>query len=741
MAAVAGVRAPTIVVLGSMCRLPVPGVVYQLLHYLLGLRRLGFDPHYVEWHGNWVADPENDHPPVENPRLPIARTLAAHGFADRWCCLDPARGTGASYGPIPPSRLQRLYRDAVAIVNVTGAHHLVESMLACPVRVYLETDPGIPQIKLRLGDPDQQRLVAAHTHHATFGELVGRDECRLPATGIRYVTTRQPVVLDLWPPRPGPGRDVTSVARWVKTKDKSIDFDGARYHWDKRRQFLTFLDLPTAADRPMRLALADAPPDDLELLNRHGWHTVDAMRSCLQLDDYRAFITDSRAEFTIAKDQYVRLRTGWFSDRSACYLAAGRPVVTQDTGFSEVMPTGAGLFAFSDRVEALAALEEIEHHYDAHQTAAHEIARAHFDSDIVLTGLLAACGVDIPTRKIRTSSRDPVLLGALREADPAFDQPTMQRLGSDRVLRVVAGPADRQIAVVAKVVSPWRARVVRHLLHDLLPGRGLSDLAVVLRSEAATDGGIWQIFEDLGDSTLARLCGDAAADEVADVGFLTPLRQAVPDQLLEAVMAAAARLHRSFGSAVDLTVVPPLDAWFLRATIGRATGELRVAASGDGRWEAVRGEVLTHLRHSAELLAAHRSVLSAAGPVTLLHGDLGPNNIAVTERSARFIDWDHAGRGPAAYDLSTLLSQLAPAQRLDALDRYLHHHPHHAITGADELDILFDLFERGRIANTVISAIRDRPVHPAWAQQRLTECRTWFDRLQPVLHRQVGAAT
>jgi hypothetical protein len=387
---------PKVVLLGSMCLLPVPGVVYQVLHYLLGLESLGFEAYYVETHGLWVKHPEGERDDIGAPKVPVAQTMRDYGFSDRWICRTRHAPGPAVFGGFPPERLPQLYADAAAVLNVTGTHLIDEDMAACDTRIYLETDPGIPQIRLHAGDPRQVALVAGHTHHRTFGELVGTRRSRLPEVPVAYAPTRQPVVLDLWQrPAAVPGDHLTTIAGWMRPKSKDISFAGETYHWDKRHAFGTFVDLPRRTGATFCLALARADAADMTAWRGSGWLVREAAEWS-SLASYRDFIIGSRGEFTAAKDQYVRLRTGWFSDRSACYLAAGRPVITQDTGFPSCLPTGEGLLTFRTVDEAVACVEELRADYPRHAAAALEIAREYFDARRVLTDLLQGCGVEVP---------------------------------------------------------------------------------------------------------------------------------------------------------------------------------------------------------------------------------------------------------------------------------------------------------------------------------------------------------
>jgi hypothetical protein len=384
-----------IVILGSMCRLPVPGVVFQILHYMLGFEQLGFESYFVEWHGNWISNPVDRSDSPDEPRLIIGDVMKEFGFDGRWICRGDQIAPGYTFGGMSKERLSKLYSEAEAIINVTGAHFIEKDQLQCPRRVYLETDPGIPQIRLEKGDTKMQSLVKGHTHHLTFGENMYNPDCLLPKSSLKYRPTRQPVVLDLWKSEVNTDcKKFTTVARWMKQKNKSIKFGGEIYQWNKNLEFMKLLDLPELSGEKLELALSALNHEDRIQLEQCGWDVVDAMSECLSLNDYRQYIHDSRGEITIAKDQYVRLLTGWFSDRSACYLASGKPVITQDTGFGSSLPTGEGLFTFQTMEDILTALDTINSDYHKHCRAAQEIAREYFDARKVLGELLEFIEVD-----------------------------------------------------------------------------------------------------------------------------------------------------------------------------------------------------------------------------------------------------------------------------------------------------------------------------------------------------------
>jgi hypothetical protein len=378
-----------VVVFGIAFLYPLAGVTWQFLHYLVGLRRLGFDPYYVEDSSRWVYDPAlGDFTP--DPARNIAAVLPAlqaHGFGDRWACRVHALD-GRCYG-LPQSRLRALYRDAVAMLNVTGAQEVREEHLGGARRLYVETDPVASQLGVAEGDPKTIEQLAAHDVLFTYGENLGRPDCGVPIERFTWQPTRQPVVLDFWPPAPPTEHaPYTTIATWRHQNDRV--FRGETYYWSKEREFLKVLDLPRRCPAPIELALDITPdaPQTEPLLREHGWRVVPAADVSRDVMVYRDYVRASRGEFTVAKDQNIRLRSGWFSDRSACYLAAGRPVVTQETGFSSILPTGRGLFGWLDEGEIVAAVDAIERDYAGNCRAAREIAAEYFAAETVLGSLM-----------------------------------------------------------------------------------------------------------------------------------------------------------------------------------------------------------------------------------------------------------------------------------------------------------------------------------------------------------------
>ena len=372
-----------LVVLHLAGRYPLGGIGWQAVHHVLGLARLGHDVYYVE---DSRANPYDPllRSVVEDSSYNVAflaDIMKRFDLADRWAYVEGA--TGRCHG-LSAERLRQVYRDADALFNVCGATQLREEHLRCPVRVYVETDPVFEQIRVAEGDRRAIEALEEHTHHFTYGENLGQPDCPIPLEKFAWRTTRPPVIPDLWESRVDPAAErFTTVATW-KNVGKDIRFRGETYVWSKHMNFLQMIDLPDRTRQPLELALEVDEPESRDLLARHGWHLTDAYEVSRDLSTYQRYLERSRGEFTVSKDLVVRTRSGWFSDRSACYLAAGKPVVTQDTGFGKYVPTGVGLLAFQTIEEAAAALEEVNGDYARHCRTAREIAEEYFTADRVL---------------------------------------------------------------------------------------------------------------------------------------------------------------------------------------------------------------------------------------------------------------------------------------------------------------------------------------------------------------------
>jgi hypothetical protein len=363
-----------IVIAGAIAQKPgCAGHAWQFLQYLLGFRRLGWDVCFIDQIGG--ADP------VAGRRY-VGDVMAWAGLEGDWS-LGLRDGERAGLGRAQV--LERI-RDADLLLNVMGFETDPELLGAARLRVFLDTDPGFGQMWHALGLAD---IFAGHDAHVTIAERIGAPDCTVPTCGLDWITTPQPVVLDAWPvAAAAPGGAFTSVASW-RGAYGPIDFDGHRYGL-RAHQLRRFAKLPAAAPGRFELALdihaADAA--DAELLRAGGWHLRPPAEVAATPDGYRAYLRGSAGEVMVAKGMYVDSRSGWFSERSTCYLASGRPVLAQDTGLADLYPVGEGLLVFSTLAEAIAGAEELRADPARHAAAARALAEERFDSDRVLGRLL-----------------------------------------------------------------------------------------------------------------------------------------------------------------------------------------------------------------------------------------------------------------------------------------------------------------------------------------------------------------
>jgi hypothetical protein len=383
-----GKRRGKIVVMHLAARYPLAGVMWQLLHHLMGFRQLGLDVYYIEDNGGiWVYDPyRNDvtGDPVRNVKL-LADALEPCGFKDRWAFyFDHDR---RQHFGMDPQRSLDLIAEADAVINLCAAMRPREEYLRNRCLVYLETDPGDDAVR----SPD---LIAAHTLHFTYGYNIGAPDCLLPAGDFRWHPTRPPVLLDQW--HPGTGLDnpaaFTTIGTW-QNKGHDIQIAGETYYWSKHLNFRKLLEVPRRSGQPVELATDLNSGPDYEQALAGDFTIRPAVPISLNIETYREYILSSRGEFTAAKDSYVRTRSGWFSDRSACYLAAGRPVITQRTGFEKFIPTGIGLLGFDDADEAVEAVHAVNADYTYHARAAREIACEYFDALKLLDEIAQSAGL------------------------------------------------------------------------------------------------------------------------------------------------------------------------------------------------------------------------------------------------------------------------------------------------------------------------------------------------------------
>jgi GT2 family glycosyltransferase len=387
-----------IIVLGFLSHFPVAGVAWQTIHYLVGLQRLGFDVYYVEAHGcspSKLMESETDDGPARAAAY-ISRIMTRFGLSERWAYHALYEGR---YFGLSELQLRELYSSAAVILNLHGSHLPRPELTVSNRLVYLETDPVDVEIDLFHNNPATLDYLAPHCAFFTFGENLGKPDCLVPLpVRFKFLPTRQPVVLDFWNKGNGDnGTTFTTVGNW-KQPWREITYNGEVYRWSKHFEFQKFLTLPQRVAQSFELALSSYDDSDRQLLESHGWRVRHALDFSLDLEPYREYIAASRGEFTVAKDQNIRLRSGWFSDRAATYLAAGRPVVTQETGFSNILPTGEGLLAFSDLQDCILAIERVNSNYQHHSRVAQDLAKEYFSHDVVLRGLLSNLGISCPIK-------------------------------------------------------------------------------------------------------------------------------------------------------------------------------------------------------------------------------------------------------------------------------------------------------------------------------------------------------
>jgi GT2 family glycosyltransferase len=398
-------RQRSVAVLGMVTKMPVAGVVWQTLHYLLGLEQLGFRAYYVEAHGrtpSMLMSCEHDDSSARAASF-LAAIMRRFGFGGRWA-FRALHDDGRCYG-MSETELERLCASAELLLDLHGGTVPRPELIASDRLVYVETDPVQPQVELSHGLESTIEFLEQHCAHFTFAENYGHHSCGLPVSErFDFQPTRQPVACGLWASDRGPRREVfTTIGNW-RQQWRDVWIDGETYGWSKHQRFANVLALPDRVGPRFELALASYGEEDRRTLEDHRWNVIPALSFSTDLEQYREYVRSSYGEFTVAKEQNVRLRTGWFSDRSATYLAAGRPVITEDTGFGQALPTGQGLFAFSSMDEAADAVQRIDREPDVHRRAAHEIAREFFSADAVLTEMLDRLGVDAPKRARAPSS-------------------------------------------------------------------------------------------------------------------------------------------------------------------------------------------------------------------------------------------------------------------------------------------------------------------------------------------------
>jgi hypothetical protein len=376
----------SVAVAGSVAQRPGRGGhAWVFLNYLLGLRKLGHDVIFIDRLTSEMVGFEDG----DVCRSPQARWLdqvmTTNGFGNRYFLLKEGFGNdgGSQHGLL----LDRLRRTDL-LINVNGFLRDTELLAAPEVTAFVDIDPAIQQMWEALGLTE---IFARHDLYFTVGENIGQPSCTVPTCGLDWIPTRPPVVIEQWPTA-ARGQRFTTIASW-RGPYGPIEYEGETYGL-RVHEFRRLTELAGEVDTELAIALDIDAEDqaDADSLRNAGWHLLDPFEVAGDPSVYRAFIQGSEAELSIVKNVYVESRCGWFSDRSACYLASGRPVLAQETGYSENLPTGTGLLSFTNLEEAVAGIEEICRDWPMHSKAAQQIADEYFDSNRVLMAMLDAAG-------------------------------------------------------------------------------------------------------------------------------------------------------------------------------------------------------------------------------------------------------------------------------------------------------------------------------------------------------------
>jgi len=379
-----------IVVGGYIIGFPLGGMTWHHLNYLLGLQELGHDVIFLEDSGQYYKPyvPLDWSDTVDSTygRDYLQRTFAHYGLNIPWCYYSEF--TDKHYG-LTRDELNAHLRSADLMICVSGITPVRDDRPRPRRTCVIDTDPVFTQLRMDY-DLDFVRYYKYFDTVATFGRLIGTNGCPLPTHGFDWVATNQPVALKHWPVVVPSSRRFTTVGKWEHAAARDVEFAGNAYRSSKRVEWDRLIDLPARSPFPLAFGMASIPTDVQENYSSRGWEMLDPERATISCQSFQRFIQDSAGELTVAKQIYAGLPSGWFSDRSACYLASGRPVITQASGFDRWLPTGDGLFSFTTPDEALAALNAIHADYPGHARGARAIAQEFFEAKRVLSALLDA---------------------------------------------------------------------------------------------------------------------------------------------------------------------------------------------------------------------------------------------------------------------------------------------------------------------------------------------------------------
>jgi len=359
------------------------GNTWAFLQWVLAFRQAGWDV--------WIVEDIAAAKCIDGqgkPAAPAASANLAHwnsivaefGLRDRATLLVDGEAANKK-------ELLAFAREAEFLFNISGHFHTSDVMAAVSHRVYIDLDPAFTQIWAEVYRSDMH--LDTHDIFMSIGRRLGEKNCRAPLAGRRWLPIGVPVALEHFtlPNVAEPGGTWTTFTHWYGYNP--VEYEG-QWYGNKSEEFDKLAELPLRTGEKLEIA-TDLNADDAttDRFRRGGWSLVDARPLNTPWQRYRDYAAQSRGEFCVAKNGYVRSRCGWFSDRSAMYLALGRPVILQETGWTDFYPSGEGLLAFQDEAGAIAALETVARDPVRHARAARAIAEKYCAGPVVVNHFLA----------------------------------------------------------------------------------------------------------------------------------------------------------------------------------------------------------------------------------------------------------------------------------------------------------------------------------------------------------------
>jgi hypothetical protein len=373
-----------IIFASAIGRFPIGGNAWSDLQYLLGLRSLGHDVFYLEecglesWVYNWQTEQFTTQ--LDYPTDYVRNCLEPLGFANQWIYRAGDRSVGMEV-----DEFSNVCSQADLMIIRGSPISLWRDEYKLPQRhIYIDADPGFTQISIAGGNSELANTIEHCDRLFTIGQRLGAEDCLIPTIDRDWLKTLPPIALPCWSAMEDDATHFSSIMQWHSYRE--VVYAGVSYG-NKDKEFLKFIDIPHLTKQPFRIALSGGFPNEL---SQHGWEVIPGWMASFTLESYQKFVQESRAEFGVAKHGYVATKGGWFSDRSVCYLASGRPILVQDTGLSDWLPMGEGILTFCDQKEALNGIEAINADYEQHRYAARRLAEEYFGSDKVLSSLLEA---------------------------------------------------------------------------------------------------------------------------------------------------------------------------------------------------------------------------------------------------------------------------------------------------------------------------------------------------------------